>query len=129
MINLGLPSYIHNQRSKEINLFFVKYTKLRVEKCVPRGLDLTFFRLPGHHSITRPQKQGCTRILFTVDKPFSVVFNMAPENLDPMPRNIFLLEPRIRSPYELGLLCLAVLWIQHSTTGPLGHVMKKNSGK
>jgi len=35
---------------------------------------------------------------------------MEPENLDPMPRNIFLLEPRIRSPYELGLLCLSLLW-------------------
>jgi len=32
------------------------------------------------------------------------------ENLDPMPRSIFLLEPRIRPPYQLGLLCLSILW-------------------
>ena len=31
------------------------------------------------------------------------------ENLEPMPHSISLLEPRIRSPYELGLLCLSVL--------------------
>jgi len=31
------------------------------------------------------------------------------ENLDPMPQSMFLLEPRIRWPFELGLLCLAVL--------------------
>jgi len=31
------------------------------------------------------------------------------EILDPMPHSIFLLEPRIRSPYELGLLCLSLL--------------------
>jgi len=39
---------------------------------------------------------------------------MEPENLNPMPRNIFLLEPRIRSLYELGLLCLSVLWVELS---------------
>jgi len=31
------------------------------------------------------------------------------ENLDPMPHSIFLLKPRIPSPYELGLLCLSLL--------------------
>ena len=32
------------------------------------------------------------------------------ENLEPMPHSIFMLEPRIRSLFELGLLCLSVLW-------------------
>jgi len=32
------------------------------------------------------------------------------ENLDQMPHSIFLLEPRMRSTYKLGLLCLSLLW-------------------
>ena len=36
---------------------------------------------------------------------------MKPEILNPIAAKYFLFEPRIRSPYELGLLCLSVLWM------------------
>ena len=62
------------------------------------------------------KSKGASGFFFTVDQPYSVVLIIAPDILGPMPRNIFLLEPRIRSPHELGLLCLSVLWVGLTTS-------------
>ena len=90
--------------------------KIRREKKIPNKVCSISPQITRPALYHKTAKARVPQDFFTNYLACNLVLIKEPENLDPMPRIIFLLEPRIPSPYELGLICLSLLWLEEMVT-------------